>query len=67
MTNEKIEEWKKTIDGMNQEQMASLWRFAPAGHPVFDGTLPLYNYFIDRFKKLGGMTPEISKKLGFGS
>ncbi len=39
-------------------EMASLWRYAPAGHPVFDRQLPLFEYLQERFK---GFTPVISK------
>jgi len=65
MTEKQINEWKKKIDSMSREEMARLWRFAPVGHPVFDGTLPLYDYFKKRFNELGGMNAEISKKIGW--
>ena len=58
-----IEKAKKVIDGMSQMQMASLWRFAPIGHPYFSNR-DLSQYFQDRFKNLGGFTPEISKSIG---
>lgn len=64
-TQEEIKQMKKEIDKMNQEDMASLWRFAPSGHPYFRGDLPLFEYFNKRFKELGGFTPEISKKIGW--
>jgi len=54
------------INAMSQEQMASLWRFAPTGHPYFNATLPYYEIFKARFAELGGMTPEISKRIGWG-
>ncbi|MGD9697493.1 hypothetical protein [Acinetobacter sp.] len=31
------EETKKRIDDMDYETMLSLWRFSPAGHPMFQG------------------------------
>ena len=65
MIEQEIEEWKKKIDKMGHFEMARKWRFAPAGDPLFDSTLPLAKYFNERFQKLGGMTPEISKKLGW--
>lgn len=65
MTDKEIQEWKDKIDKMSHEQMASLWRFAPAGHPIFNSTLPLFEYFDKRFKELGNITPEISKKIGW--
>ena len=64
MDTDTIEQEKATIYGMGQEEMARLWRFAPAGHPYFDKTLPLWEHFEKRFKSLGGMTPAISKSLG---
>ena len=64
MTEEEIKKHKEQIDQMTQEGMASLWRFAPAGHIYFDNTLPLCEHFKARFKKLGGFTPEISKRIG---
>lgn len=65
MTEEEIEEWKKKIDKMAQVEMAGLWRFAPPGDPLFDATTPLASYFNNRFQELGGMTPEISKIIGW--
>lgn len=60
-----IEEWEKKIDNMSHEELARLRRFAPSGHPVFNTDYPLYEYFEKRFNELGGMTPEISKKIGW--
>ena len=65
MIEKEIQDWKTKIDGMGQVEMASLRRFARIGHPVFDNTLPLFEYFEARFAKLGGMTPEISKEIGW--
>ena len=62
MTEEQIEEWKRKIDAMSQEDMARLWRFSPSGHPVFDNSLPIYAYFETKFK---GFTPELSKRIGW--
>jgi len=52
------------IDAMSQVEMARLWRFAPVGHPYFDDRLPYHEHFRDRFRAIGGMTPEISKRIG---
>ncbi len=66
MLNEQdIERWKQEIDKMSQLQMASLQRFAPSGHPIFDSRYPLYDYFQDKFKEKGGMTPGVSKAIGW--
>lgn len=53
------EKLKKEIDEMTQIEMALIWRFAPSGDPRFQGAVG--KYFAERFKRLGGMTPEISK------
>ena len=65
MKPEEIEDWTEKIGKMSHIEMAKLHRFAPAGHPVFDTTLPLNEIFSKRFKGLGGFTPEISKRLGW--
>ena len=62
MTNDEIKEIEK-INQMSQGKMASLWRYAPSGHPYFDKTKPFFEVFDKRFKKLGGFTPEISKSI----
>lgn len=54
-----------SINGMTQFEMAALYRRAPTGHPFFDSCLPYYDIFMAHFKELGGMTPEISKELGW--
>jgi len=36
------EEMKKEIDRMNYEDMLRLWRFAPAGDPMFKGEVGEY-------------------------
>lgn len=51
------------INAMSRVEMARLWRFAPSGHPYFDKTLPYFEVFDARFKKLGGFSPAISKAL----
>lgn len=58
MTPEQIAKAKAEIDGMSQMAMASLRRFAPCGHPYFDST-------NGDLKEKGGMTPEISKAIGW--
>lgn len=64
LTAEQIEEETKRISTMTHEEMAELWRFAPAGHNYFRSDLPLYEIFNKRFQELGGMTPGISKQIG---
>ena len=53
------------INSMSQEDMARLWRFAPAGHDYFDSTKPYNAIFKKRFQEVGGMTPAISKSIGW--
>jgi hypothetical protein len=50
------------INSMSQEEMARLFRFAPAGHPYFVTDSPLSRAFDARFK---GFTPAISKSIGW--
>lgn len=64
LTPEQVEVWKGKIDQMGRFEMCRLRRFAPSGHPVFSMKTDLPDYFEERFKKLGGFSPEISKALG---
>lgn len=59
------EEIIEEINKMSHEEMTHLWRFAPSGHPYFDKTKPYLQIFEKRFKEFGGMTSEISKKIGW--
>jgi len=52
------------IAAMSQEEMCRLWRHASGGHPYFDKRKPFFKAFDARFKKLGGFSPEISKRIG---
>lgn len=36
------DEQKQKIDNMGYESMLSLWRSAPAGHPMFQGDIGQY-------------------------
>jgi hypothetical protein len=65
MTDEEtVQKWKATIDGMTHLQMAKLYRFAPCGHCVFQRG-ELNDYFMKKFNAAGGMTPDISKRIGW--
>ena len=61
-----FDEHMRNIDSYTHFQMAELHRNAPIGHIYFDtkNHLELVKYFNARFKRLGGMTAEFSKKLG---
>lgn len=53
------------IMAMNQMDMAKMWRFAPSGDPIFDCQYDLFEIFQKRFRELGGMTPALSKAIGW--
>jgi len=57
------DEQKIEIDAMSQYEMARLWRFAPPGHPFFQGETGQYFKHVF-FEEKGGFTPAISKRLG---
>lgn len=65
MNQAEIDKHIETINNLSQIECARLHRFAPSGHPYFDSHLPLYQVFLERFTSLGGMTPEISKAIGW--
>jgi hypothetical protein len=65
MTPEDIDLHKLAIGQLDHTDMAIIHRFAPSEHPFFTVDTGLSKYFNDRFKKLGGMTPEISKLIGW--
>jgi hypothetical protein len=65
-TPKEVKKNLEEISRMSHYDMCALWRFAPAGHPYFDCTLPYVDAFKKRlFDELGGFTPEISKSLGW--
>lgn len=64
LTPDRIEYWKKRIDAMTQHDCAELQRFAEPGHSIFAHEV-LYDYFRAHFDQVGGMTPEISKAVGW--
>lgn len=57
------EEVKSLIDGMSQYELAYKIRFSKMGDPLMCGATG--DYLTERFRELGGMTPEISKMLGW--
>ena len=60
-----IDDITNDINALSQLEMAKLVRFAPSGHLYFDTRLPFSKIFNERFKELGGMTPIISKRIGW--
>ena len=66
MDDERTERHLAYIRTMSHLDMARMWRFAPSGHPYFNTDFPLLtNEFAKRWELLGGMTPEISKLIGW--
>lgn len=65
MTGEEIQKHKDDIDKMSREDMARAWRFHVAGHVYFQRG-PVHDHFDKRFKELGGFSPGISKRIGWG-
>lgn len=63
LTETQKHEWRNKIDKMDQLTLAQLQRYAPVGHPVFDRRNGLYEFFCERFTKLGGMSPSVSKAI----
>lgn len=52
------------INDLSHEEMARLWRFAKIGHAYFDNRLPYREVFMERWNSFGGMTTELSKRIG---
>jgi hypothetical protein len=50
------------VEKANEEQLARWYRFLPSGETA--GDQKIMNRIAERFDKLGGMTPELSKKIG---
>jgi len=54
---------KARIDAMSREELAIKLRFAPIGDKFWQGEHG--DYAMRRFRELGSMSPEISKKIGW--
>ena len=50
------------VEKADKEQLARWYRFLPSGETTMDQMI--MKRIAERFEKLGGMTPEISKKIG---
>jgi len=50
------------VEKADIEQLARWYRFLPSGETVADKKI--LKRIADRFDKLGGMTPELSKRIG---
>lgn len=65
LSDKEIKYWEEKIQTMSHEEMASFWRFASIGHPLFSRAYNLHERFEKRFREFGGMTPEVSEKIGW--
>lgn len=52
------------VEKASQEQLAKWYRFLPTGNTAEQKKI--MDRIAKRFKASGGMTPELSKKIGFG-
>jgi hypothetical protein len=50
------------VEKAGKEQLARWYRFLPSGETT--GDQKIIKRIADRFQKLGGMTAELSKKIG---
>jgi len=50
------------VEKADKEQLARWYRFLPSGENAADQRI--MKLIAERFDKLGGMTPELSKKIG---
>ena len=50
------------VEKADKEQLARWYRFLPSGETAADHKIMKRS--AERFDKLGGMTPELSKKIG---
>ena len=62
--SETIQRWIEEINNMSHEDMVRFYRFADAGHFVFM-TPETYNAFQKRLAGFGGITAEMSRKVGW--
>ncbi len=63
-TPTQVEDILADMDRLTQFEMAWLWRNAPVGHPYFSDP-ELFAVFEKKFAERGGMTPAISKQIGW--
>lgn len=50
------------VESADKEQLARWFRFLPSGQTVADRKI--MRRIAERFEKLGGMTPELNRKIG---
>jgi hypothetical protein len=52
------------VEKVDREQLARWYRFLPSGDTPEQRKIQ--QRLAERFHKMGGMTPELNKKIGFG-
>jgi hypothetical protein len=52
------------VEKADREQLAKWYRFLPSGDTPEQRKIQ--HRLAERFQKMGGMTPELSKTIGFG-
>ena len=52
------------VEKADREQLCKWWRFLRS--PVTDSEFEIMNRIAERLDDLGGFTPEISKRIGWG-
>ena len=52
------------VEKANREQLATWYRFLPSGETPEQRKIQ--QRLAERFQQMGGMTPELSRKIGFG-
>lgn len=57
--------YETVIDQMTQQDCARFYRFADSGNPIIQSPV-LWERFMARFNETGGMTPAVSKAVGWG-
>jgi hypothetical protein len=63
----KLEQFKQKLDTINsltKEEMARIIRFG-THEDLMQFTLDRHNYLLDKFERLGGWTPQLSKQIGW--
>ena len=54
----------EAVEAASREQLARWYRFLPSSGTV--AQQKIMDRIVERFNELGGMTPEISRKIGLG-
>lgn len=55
----------ESVKNISREEACRIWRFAESGY--LQTGCPVSDAFVEHFNKLGGFSPEISKRIGWES